>query len=53
MISNEYFSVAINLKYFRVTIPDYDVFTVKSSIIIYLIHSVLVRKKNNSIYKPE
>lgn len=28
-------------------------FTVETSIIIYLICGVMVRKKNNSIYKPE
>lgn len=55
MILNEYFwdSVAIHLKLFSVAIPDYDVFTVESPIMIYLIHSVTVRKKNNSAYKPE
>ena len=55
MILNEYFwdSVAIHLKSFSVTIPDYDVFTVESSITIYLIHGVTVKKKNNSAYKPE
>lgn len=55
MILNEYVwdSVAIHLKLFSVTIPDNDAFTVESSIIIYLIHSVTVMKKNISAYKPE
>lgn len=55
MILNEYFweTVDINLKSFSVTIPDYGVFIVESPIIIYLIHGVTVRQKNNSVYKPE
>lgn len=55
MVLNEYFwdSLAIHFKLCSVTVPDYDVFTVESSIIIYLICGVTVRKKNNSDYKLE
>ena len=42
-------ALSIYLKSFSVAVPDYNVLTVESSIIIYLIHSVILVKKEKII----